>query len=127
MKILNLPEAVAATWVVHRVREILLSTMTWVSGYCEKPVTQKKIESCMFNNRDSGLNIKYIVVSLTCKLSTCGVDGSSGVVGRGNDDGGDTPYGVYPCCNKSLSMRLSNVCIKLEKLHTRRYLHVSSR
>jgi hypothetical protein len=35
----------------------------------------------MFNNRDSGLNIKYIVVSLTYELSTYGVDGSSGVVG----------------------------------------------
>jgi hypothetical protein len=41
----------------------------------------KKIESCMFNNRDSVLNTKYIVVSLTCELSTCGVDGSLGVVG----------------------------------------------
>jgi hypothetical protein len=41
----------------------------------------KKIESCMFKNRDYGLNTKYIVVSLTCVLSTCGVDGSPGVVG----------------------------------------------
>jgi hypothetical protein len=25
---------------------------------------------------------------------------------------------VYPCCDKSLSTQLSNICIKLEKLHT---------
>jgi hypothetical protein len=36
----------------------------------------------MFNNRDSALNIKYIIVLPTCELSTCGVDGSPGVVGR---------------------------------------------
>jgi hypothetical protein len=72
----------------------------------------------MFSNRDSGLNTKYIVVSLTCELSTYGVDGSPGVVGRQNDGGGGTPYRVYPCCDKSLSMRLSNICINLEKLHT---------
>jgi hypothetical protein len=73
----------------------------------------------MFNNQDFGLNTKYIVVSLTCILSTCGVDGSPSVVGRGNDGGGDgIPYGVYPFCKKSLSMQLSNICIKLEKLHT---------
>jgi hypothetical protein len=72
----------------------------------------------MFNNRDSGLNTKYIVVSVTCELSTYGVDGSPGVVGRGNDNGGYAPYGVYPCCKKSLSTRLSNICIILEKLHT---------
>jgi hypothetical protein len=72
----------------------------------------------MFNNRDFGLNTKYIVVSLTCEQSTYGVDGSPRVVGRGNDDGGGAPYGVYPFCNKSLSTRLSNICIKLKKLHT---------
>jgi hypothetical protein len=72
----------------------------------------------MFYNRDSGLNTKYIVVSLTCELSTYGVDGSPGVVGQGNDSGDGTPYGVYPCCKKSLSTWLSNICIKLEKLHT---------
>jgi hypothetical protein len=55
----------------------------------------------MFNNRDSSLNTKYIVVSLTCELSTCGVDGSPGVVGQGNNGGGDAPYGVYPSCYKS--------------------------
>jgi hypothetical protein len=72
----------------------------------------------MFNNRDSGLNTKYIVVSLTYELLTCGVDGSPGVVGRGNNGSGSIPYRVYTCCNKSLSMQLSNICIKLEKLHT---------
>jgi hypothetical protein len=35
------------------------------------------------------------------------------VVGRGNG-GGDSLYGVYPCFKKSLGMRLSNICIKLE-------------
>jgi hypothetical protein len=48
----------------------------------------------------------------------CGVDGSSGVVGRGNDGGSGAPYGVYPCCKKSLGTQLSNICINLEKLHT---------
>jgi hypothetical protein len=72
----------------------------------------------MFNNRDSGLNTKYTVVSLTCELSTCGVDGSPSVIGRENDGGDDTLYGVYHCCKKSLSIRLSNICIKLGKLHT---------
>jgi hypothetical protein len=72
----------------------------------------------MFNNRDFGLNTKYIVDGLTCELSTCGVDGSPGVVERGNDGGGDAPYRVYPCYKKSLSTRLSNICIKLKKLHT---------
>jgi hypothetical protein len=109
-------KAVAATWEVHRVREILLSIVARVPGYCEKPVTQKKIESCMFNNRYSSLNTKYIVVSLTCELSTCGVNGSPGVVGRGNDGGSGSLYGVYPCCKNSLSTRLSNICIKLEKI-----------
>jgi hypothetical protein len=42
----------------------------------------------MFNNRDSGFNTKYIIVLLTCELSTRGVDGSPGVVGRENDGGG---------------------------------------
>jgi hypothetical protein len=37
-----LPEAVVATWEVHRVQEILLSTVALVPGYCEKPVTQKR-------------------------------------------------------------------------------------
>jgi hypothetical protein len=47
----------------------------------------------------------------------CEVDGSPGVVGRGS--GGDgAPYGVYHFCKKSLSTQLSNICIKLEKLHT---------
>jgi hypothetical protein len=72
----------------------------------------------MFNNRDSNLNTKYIVVSLTCELSTCGVDGSPSVVGRENDDDGGIPCGLYPCCKKSLSMQLSNICIKLEKLYS---------
>jgi hypothetical protein len=41
------------------------------------------------------------------------------VVGRGNDSGGGgTLYGVYPCCKKLLGMQLSNICIKLENLHT---------
>jgi hypothetical protein len=35
-----LPEAVAATWEVHRLREIL-STASRIPGYSEKPVTQK--------------------------------------------------------------------------------------
>jgi hypothetical protein len=48
----------------------------------------------------------------------CGVDGSPGVVGRGNDGGSGAPYGVYPCCKKSLGTQLSNICINLEKLHT---------
>jgi hypothetical protein len=47
----------------------------------------------------------------------CGVDGSSSVVGRGND-GGATPYGVYRCCKKSLGTQLSNIFIKFKKLHT---------
>jgi hypothetical protein len=34
-----LPEEVAATWEVHRLREILLSTVARVLGYSEKPVT----------------------------------------------------------------------------------------
>jgi hypothetical protein len=71
----------------------------------------------MFNNRDSYLNTK-IVVLLTCELSTCGLDGSPSVVGQENDNGCDAPYGVYPCCKKLLSMRLSNICMKLEKLHS---------
>jgi hypothetical protein len=49
-------------------------------------------------------------------MSTCGVDGLPGVVGRENGGGG-TPYGVYPCYKKSLGTQLSNICIKLEKLH----------
>jgi hypothetical protein len=72
----------------------------------------------MLNNRDSGLNTKYIVVSLTCEHLTCGVDGSLNVVGRGNNGGGGAPYRVYPCFKKSLSTRLSNICMKLEKLYT---------
>jgi hypothetical protein len=49
----------------------------------------------------------------------CGVDGSPDVVGRGNGgNGGGGPYGVYPCCKKSLVTQLSNIVIKLEKLHT---------
>jgi hypothetical protein len=71
----------------------------------------------MFNNRDSVSNTKYIVVSLTCELSTYGVDGSLGEVGRGNNGGGGIPYGVYPCCKKLLSMQLSIICLKLEKMH----------
>jgi hypothetical protein len=72
----------------------------------------------MFNNRDSALNIKYIIVLPTCELSTCGVDGLPGVVGRGNDGSGGAPYRVYPCYKKLLSTWLSNICIKLKKLHT---------
>jgi hypothetical protein len=47
----------------------------------------------------------------------CRVDGSPGVVGRGNSSV-DGPYGVYPCYKKSLGMQLSIIVIKLEKLHT---------
>jgi hypothetical protein len=36
------PKAVVATWEVHRVQEILLSTAAWVPGYYEKLVTQKR-------------------------------------------------------------------------------------
>jgi hypothetical protein len=36
-----LPEAVAATWEVHQLREIL-PTASRVSGYSEKPITQKR-------------------------------------------------------------------------------------
>jgi hypothetical protein len=50
-------EVVAATWEVHWFREILPTTSR-VPGYSEKPVTQKKIESCMFDNHHSSLNIK---------------------------------------------------------------------
>jgi hypothetical protein len=60
---------------------------------------------------------------LTYELSTCEIDGSPGVVGRGNDGGGGAPYGVYHCCKKSLGTQLSNICIKLEKLHKDIYLH----
>jgi hypothetical protein len=42
-------EAMAAMWEVHWLREIL-HTASRVPGYSEKPVTQKKIESYMFNN-----------------------------------------------------------------------------
>jgi hypothetical protein len=35
------PEAVAATWKVHRLREIL-PTVSRVPGYSKKPVTQKR-------------------------------------------------------------------------------------
>jgi hypothetical protein len=45
----------------------------------------------------------------------CGVDGSPGVVGRGNNDGDGAPYRVYPCYKKLLGTQLSNICIKLEK------------
>jgi hypothetical protein len=37
-----LPKTVAAMWEVHRVLEILLSTTVWVTGYCEKHVTQNR-------------------------------------------------------------------------------------
>jgi hypothetical protein len=37
-----LPEVVAATWEVHRLREIL-PTASSVSGYSEKSVTQKRL------------------------------------------------------------------------------------
>jgi hypothetical protein len=41
------------------------------------------------------------------------------VVGQGNDGGGGGAlYGVYPCCKKSLGTQLSNIFIKLKKLHT---------
>jgi hypothetical protein len=42
----------------------------------------------MFNNLDSNSNVKD---KFTYELSTRGVDGSPGVVGRGN--GGSVPYG----------------------------------
>jgi hypothetical protein len=41
----------------------------------------------------------------------CGVDGSPGVVGRGN---GGAAYGVYHCYKKSLGMQLSNIFIKIK-------------
>jgi hypothetical protein len=44
----------------------------------------------------------------------CGVDGSPGVVGRGNGGGGGGLYKVYPCCKKSLGTQLSNIIIKLK-------------
>jgi hypothetical protein len=57
----------------------------------------------------------------------CGVVGSPSVVGRGNGGGGGAPYRLYLCCKESLGTHLSNICIKLEKLHTQRYLSASSR
>jgi hypothetical protein len=36
------PKAVAATWEVHRLREILPTTSR-VPGYSEKPITQKRL------------------------------------------------------------------------------------
>jgi hypothetical protein len=36
-----LPEAVAATWEMHRLREVLPTTLR-VPDYSEKPVTQKR-------------------------------------------------------------------------------------
>jgi hypothetical protein len=47
----------------------------------------------------------------------CGVDGSLGVVGRGNGGGGAL-YEVQPCCKKSIGTQLRNIFIKLEKIHT---------
>jgi hypothetical protein len=47
-------------------------------------------------------------------MSMCGVDGSPGVVGRGNSGGGGGLYKVYPCCKKSLGTQLSNIIIKLK-------------
>jgi hypothetical protein len=35
-------KAVAATWEVHQVREILLSTAARVPSYCEKPVIENR-------------------------------------------------------------------------------------
>jgi hypothetical protein len=46
------------------------------------------------------------------------VDVSPGVVGQGNGGGCGELYGVYPCSKKSLSMWLSNICMKFEKLHS---------
>jgi hypothetical protein len=45
----------------------------------------------------------------------CGVDGSPGVVGRGNGGGGAL-YGVYSCCKKSLGTQLSNIFNKIGKI-----------
>jgi hypothetical protein len=42
-------EAVVTTWEVHRLWDILPTTSR-VTGYSEKHVTQKNMESCMFNN-----------------------------------------------------------------------------
>jgi hypothetical protein len=54
----------------------------------------------------------------------CGVDGSLGVVERGNGGGGDASYRVYPCCKKSLGTQLSNICIKLKNCILKEiYLH----
>jgi hypothetical protein len=47
----------------------------------------------------------------------CGVNALSSVVGRGNG-GGSGPYGVHPYCKKKLVTQLSNIVIKLEKMHT---------
>jgi hypothetical protein len=41
-----LPEAVKATWEMHRLWEILLMASR-VTNYSENPVTQKKIEPCL--------------------------------------------------------------------------------
>jgi hypothetical protein len=38
----SLPEAVAATWKVHRLREIL-PTASWVPDYSEIPVIQQRL------------------------------------------------------------------------------------
>jgi hypothetical protein len=51
-----LSEAMAATWEVHRLREILPTTSR-VIDYSENPITQK--DRVMFNNLDSDLNSKY--------------------------------------------------------------------
>jgi hypothetical protein len=40
------------------------------------------------------------------------------VVGQGNGGGDGASYGVYHCHKKSLGTQLSNIFIKLEKLHT---------
>jgi hypothetical protein len=46
----------------------------------------------------------------------CGVDGSPGVVGRGNNGGG--LYRVYPYCKKSLVYAVKQYCYKIGKNHT---------
>jgi hypothetical protein len=51
-----LSEAMAATWEVHRLQEILPTTSR-VIDYSENPITQK--DRVMFNNLDSDLNSKY--------------------------------------------------------------------
>jgi hypothetical protein len=89
-------------WKVHRLREIR-PTISWVFDYSENSITQHK-GSVIVNNLDFDLNVKD---KFTCELSTCGIDGSPDVMGRGNDSG--VPYEEYSYCKKSLVTPLRNV------------------